>query len=376
MKLLFYLDKTIKPKLEEMEQSNSKELVHYDAFFQALGYSATRGNCYLCGERSTMKYLSGNSRFGGFYKVVNQKYPENNAVFREISEFFALTLDSKAFNPVKNLPDSLRKKEYHVIPVDECINQGWRLDIECFLLGENVRDCYFYTLIGERYLLDRKMKGVRLRFLNDHGGGGDIGRLFLERVQKDRIPTLCITDSDWKYGAFQGNKPEYGTTASTVREAFGKLLGMKLLPLFDAFIIDVHEAENLIPLQVLEDMISPSCQDMRKGVNVLQRLATLPQQPNPLLYYDFKEGISFGSKEGTKSAYWNDILQQLGEKNDNFFVPVQRTQLLEKVVERIRDKQSAKYLREITIDSHLQTVWQNIGMEVLTWGCAFSPQRV
>ena len=381
--MLFYLDKTIGDNLKDLQEKDVDLFRKYSDFLEDLGRSAVKGYCYLCGERQTMKYLSRDGHFGGFYKVVNQKYSESGAVLQKVPKSFVLTfLNSETFNPAKNLPSSLRNMKPCVLPVDKCITQGWRFDIECCLLGENVRDCYFYVLIGERYRLDKSQNGVRLNFLKDHGGGSDTGRLFLERVQENHIPTLCITDSDWKYGPSRENQPEYGGTADNVRKAMTKLLGTELLPLYYAYTIEVHEAENLIPLQVLEEMLSPAYQDMSKGVNVLNRLANLKEQPNPLLFYDFKAGIPLETgKEAKKNSkacvvYWSNILKKLGEKNDDFFVPVQLTNLLEKVVEHISNNKSKKYLQDIAIDSHLQAFWEDIGKEILTWGCAFPPVRV
>ena len=369
--MLLYLDETIKPTLESMDAG---EKARYDAFFHDLGYASSKRWLYLCGERQTLKYLHRQPNYGNYYLSLAHKAQSHKGVMNEVNQIFALTFSqTKQFTP-KELRNVQSKCK--LIPIGRCVQEGWRFNTECRLLVENLTDAYFYRLIGERYLLERKLNlGAGLSFYSQGGGGGTTSQNFLDIVKEHRIPTLCVADSDWRYGPLPGRTPPNGGTLNDLREAIKQCSA--LLPLFELYPLPAHEAENLIPIEILEALAAEKRPNMWAGIQVLQRLSELSDNPSPILYYDYKSGVDCQS-DGAKRDYWQSVAGRLGKDlSQDCFPAVCREGLLKDAVEQMEAHGvKTQRFRTLHIDSCLKPLWKEIGLTVLTWGIASVPGRV
>lgn len=205
---------------------------------------------------------------------------------------------------------------------------------------------------------------------------------------KSKMPTLCIVDSDRKYGETKKyqSEPESGSTWTRVRKKEKDLKQIPLLPPFSVYPLHVHEVENLIPTQALSELVG---QDetlqvsMQPGLNMLEKLKTI-DDGKPLLYYDMKKGFPYMKTEPQRE-YWFNIIKSLGgterdlppvtkEEGKNpatiFFPPVCNNKLLERTIKLL----NGRINQEMHMDDCLAELWNEIGLLMLTWGCANLPQ--
>lgn len=164
------------------------------------------------------------------------------------------------------------------------------------------------------------------------------------------------------------------------------------LPPHEVYPLHVHEIENLIPFKILQQIMEEQLPDMEAGLKFLKELQEI-NDGEPVLYYDFKNGFPY-MKEKAKQAYWKNILLKLGKDNlkmppetkkeaeqeakqDNqlvTFPSLSRNKLLEKANGILKIKSiSEKENMQKSIDGYLDTYWDEIGLLMLTWGCANLP---
>lgn len=196
----------------------------------------------------------------------------------------------------------------------------------------------------------------------------------LEKCAKeDGVFTLCMVDSDIKYGPSKRfpNAPEKGGTAKSVIKTYEQLQD---IPIVFLFCIPAHEIENLIPISVLEYLGTKQKKDWSKLISVLKKLLNSELQSSILLY-DIKKGETI-DKVCPQSEYWREIGERIGET----LFPGVGKRSESKVLKDSFDVMSGETETElhffrIGLDYYLKEKWDEIGEVVFSWGCANDPMR-
>ncbi len=384
---MFYIDKSVKDELSIREMTESELL-----FFSDMASAYQHGYCYLCGDIESLDYLSEHlgKPFNSIYNLVKNRYAENGEVIRIVSKVCVLTFQEEL--SLNMLPEILQKKDKSIfISIQLVITQNIKLNRPCSLIGENLTDCKFYKIVAKHYFYKHNIEKLNLNFHLENGGGDPTCEVLKKVIESDKTLTLCIVDSDRSYGLSKEypNKPHDGNTLKHVRDVSKSL---PKLPPHEVYPLHVHEIENLIPFKILQQIMEEQLPDMEAGLKFLKELQEI-NDGEPVLYYDFKNGFPY-MKEKAKQAYWKNILLKLGKDNlkmppetkkeaeqeakqDNqlvTFPSLSRNKLLEKANGILKIKSiSEKENMQKSIDGYLDTYWDEIGLLMLTWGCANLP---
>lgn len=359
--MVFFLDRTI--CVEISSRPDSAMTQNEILFFTELAIACQRGKCVLCGDIYSLDWLSsyfGNSLVGSIYKTIASHYSEQRAIFESVLTVFVLTYSAVISDAV--LPEALQdSKKVKTIPIRTA--EKWSCSDKCCLLTENLDDCKFYELVAQHYNINNKIKGLNISFHHECGGGDTTCEVLKKCVTLDVKPTLCIVDSDWKYGKSEAypNTPRCGGTAVRARRIAQGLKGNDENPPCEFFQLPVHEVENLIPFQIFEQL-PDDLPDAKTGLELLSNLRTV-YNGEPLLYYDLKKGFSKMEHEPQK-AYWQEIFQELGEELPANLPSLTSNNLLGRAITYISDS-----INTLEIDEYLASIWNNLGAVLLTWGC-------
>ncbi len=374
--MVIFIDESIYERLKNLELKEDENI-----FFSNLAFAHRQGKCYLCGNIMSIEYLSQalEGPAAGIYRQIMSRHSESGEILNLVEKVLVLAFTGDVSQ--RNFPSALMVDGKPMITPVETAMQ-WNLDRPCCLLGEDLSDCNFYKSMGEYFLKKRLITSLHIAVHSESGGGSSLGDGLKKCVSEDLTPTLCIVDSDRKFGAFDENETlPKGNTLKTVENVSEELKNVKGIPPFVMFPLDVHEAENLIPTCILHSIKKP---DVGAGLVLLDKLKNL-FCGKPALYYDLKKGFPYIA-DGAQRRYWTSILltlgghesdmppktkeeaKQLGE--NSFFPHVIGRKALDEAVKSMQKKTLAG---DFVIDDHLHMFWDAIGALVLTWGCANMP---
>lgn len=374
--MIIYIDKSIGQR--------DSFTVDEELMFTELACAHKRGYCYLCGETTSMDKLK--TKIPLYKNTGFSQYAELGTILKLVE-----TLVVISFNNAQDLPRIIKEKmcengySVRVISVSQAIE--YRLNEQCVLLGESSYDCKFYRLIGEYYMhsIKNKIKGISIS-LKDENGGGDSTFVQLNKcVRTEHHLTFCLADSDKKHGtsAKYCNRPAIGNTASQLEKAKNSLKEDKLGHLFELYTLDVHEAENLLPLSLLDKLVNSKAQGAKPGVaflhNLQQKQIGLKEKfPEVILCYDFKNGIDIAKLRDKSNrpqfnkkpllAYWEEIAEMIGS---DVFPPI-ADKTLQLALDQINASPNDFF--ELTVDDYLTDYWSAIGKKVFSWGFAMTPR--
>ena len=356
--MIIYIDESIAQKGKQEEMTFEEKVM-----FTQLACSHISGDCYLTGDDSSIKWLR--EKMPDYFGPIKGHHSELGILIDAVEVVVVLSYNDTA--EIKMLQGKSR-----VITIEEALS--YRLSERCSLLGENRNDCAFYNLLAVRYMNTRpgKMRGTMLSFKKEAGGGSTSHTAFEECVEGNKNLTLCLVDSDIKYGPTERYPDQKkGDTLKKLIDVKNRLEKTPLRKIFEVYDLPVHEAENLIPISVLRDIANTSVPEMRKGVAFLEKLLQA-EKTEAMLYYDFKNG---GNKVKTDPSfnYWYGI----GLDIDDVDFPPLCSGVLEKAIGYLSqvDTQGNIQVTVVSLDNYLIPLWNTIGSKVYTWGCASKPIR-
>ena len=263
-----------------------------------------------------------------------------------------------------DLPEFISKKA-RVIRMQDAIE--YEINAKCCLVGENLSDCKFYSLLAERYIYQHSLNGVGISLHNELGGGHTTSTVFQKCVEDDKVPTLCIVDSDIRHGKTKRFRcdPAKGSTVRKLEKTLGEI-ATGIPPIYELYAIPIHEVENLLPIHLMETL-SSDLPDILIGTAYLKKLRDTGRG-DAILYYDFKEGTP-KIIDGPSKAYWDEIVSII---NDNSFPKVSGNRLLQRSVKKLAETtgEGVKLAVRIELDNYLLDLWEGIGRKVFSWGCA------
>ena len=384
---IYFIDRSIEEELSARALKMEEEV-----FFQDLAIAYQRGDCYLCGDLSSLDVLCQNQAgiTQNIYQVIKNRHLENGAAMNAVQRVFILTYQEDP--SLSSLPEILQdESKCCFIHIPTAIREKWRLSTECYLLTENLDDVEFYLSMAKHYCLKRHIPHQRIGFHRENGGGNTTCDVFEKCIVQDKVPVLCLVDSDRKHGATKAypNGPAIGDTLDRVQKTAKRLATHGVHPPYHTFPLDVHEIENLIPTQLLWKLCKESLSDMRPRLERVVGLQNV-KGGEPLLYYDYKEGFPY-IKNASQRSYWEEILLELGgellsmppqEKRergtycpDALFFPPLNNKLLDHTLKIINSSESDTILKTLQIDDYLKSIWEDVGMQMLTWGYVNEPIR-
>lgn len=248
------------------------------------------------------------------------------------------------------------------------------------LITENQEDALFYELVARYYTICRGFKNIEIYFEKKPGGGDTTAKVLEDTVTTGNRLCLCIVDSDKKFPKDSG-----GTTKGHIEE-FTKY---KTQDIWKVIILDVHEVENLIPIEWIEkcekEIGIPSA-----TISFLQYLKSkIAQEKNdaPIYYFDIKNGIKKDKfvcadsqdknilKKFNKSKcfrdYWSVHLEDYGidlnkleEINGEYIIEGVNKKILKKVLEKYKNIDI-----DMVDEENRKDKWLSLGKDVFSWGC-------
>lgn len=359
--MIIYIDKTIGERCEKIGLTQNEEL-----FFGQLAVAHQRGNCLLFGELDSIKQLC--KKLSGphakLYRNVYGRYSEAKSIIDFVESVLVITSEG-----IPIVPTFIEGKQ-RILSLKEAVEKN--VNSKCYLVGENLNDCAFYTVMAKRYLHKLPVRDVQVNFCNENGGGDTTNLVFKKCVMEDKRLTLCVADSDKKHGESTAypNKPAKGETVRKLEKVYSELKSYKLDSICEVYGLEVHEVENLIPIPVLEKICTSGVPQMSDGIKILKKLLLFGLD-EAVLCYDFKEGDK-KIKEFPAMAYWLEVLEVINERN---MPGICSSKLLEKALGIMRDDSGniTNFIASVTMDPYLDSRWKSIGTKVFTWGCCNKP---
>ena len=248
------------------------------------------------------------------------------------------------------------------------------------MLAENEDDIAFYQYVGQYYVRQNEIGNIRIHFEGQNGGGSTTANV-LERIasEKKRM-CLCITDSDRKYG---NDMP--GETMGRIIEVTKRIQP----EFYEVILLEVHEIENLIPISVLEKIVSQYRLDSQ-GIEFIKYLVENDStRTSPVFYYDFKKGIlkddfilkqnaskdeikKFNKKE-LHRVYWKKYVEgfrgEIREESEQNLVSGICEKVLKYTLQYFQENVTGDRQLSFDPEEHLQDLWNEIGQKVYCWGC-------
>jgi hypothetical protein len=165
-------------------------------------------------------------------------------------------------------------------------------------------------------------------------------------------------------------------------------------------ILDVHEAENLLPLSILDDVVKHDALDAQNGMAYLRLLQEKRMElnkkateqkdkdkekyPEVMLCYDIKKGVNVHKlkldledpekrKKVSKPllAYWEEVIEVVGDDS----IPGIAEKVLTYAIKHMDEITPSGYkkVNDYPIDEYLVDHWDTIGKKVFSWGIANKP---
>lgn len=277
----------------------------------------------------------------------------------------------KSVNKYINIVSNKINKENCIeIPVE--LTSISEIDIcnSTVLITENQEDASFYKLIAKHYIDYKRLKGIKICFEIKPGGGDNTARVLEETVISRERLCLCIVDSDRKFPDDSG-----GTTKMHVEN----FAADKSQDIWKVRILDVHEVENLIPIEWMEKCNTENCIPL-EAIDFLKHLKRkVPEEKDnaPVYYFDIKDGIKkdkfvpTDNKNERFRDYWNKYIEEYGIDLKNA-----KNIDCEHIIKGINKKILDKVLKEfgnknihIKIEDYLIDKWLSLGIDLFSWGC-------
>lgn len=365
--MIIYIDRTIGNLFEQRKPTNEEA-----ALFCKVAQVQKDGKCIICGDIKSIDILIKilPPPYNQIYRIISGRHIESRALFDMVDTVIVLTGDIDA----PAIPAYIEEKSI-AITIDEA--EDMDLSSGCHLVCENIDDCNFFEDLARCYMNRKSLHSINLYSSKENGGGNTTASVF-EKCINQKAMTLCIADSDMKYGKSTDypNDPARGDTLKKVQKVEKRLSDENCRIPFCVLPLCVHEVENLIPLTILEKM-EEDLPCIRSGRILLEKLKEV-DEGCPILYYDFKKGFS-DFEEGPKLSYWREVFQkakdtgiQLVDDVPKPWPAISSNNLLGRASKLIEKAD----FRDVLVDSHLSNHWDTIGKKVITWCCAYPKVRL
>lgn len=302
--------------------------------------------------------------------------PLSKAVFKKVSEDITFNRLAIEFISNKTFFYDSRFLNGRIITVGlNCVDicgyaNGEHALSQPKLILEDIQDSKVYSAIAKWKLskIDT-LSSLNVNYIAVHGGGNRTARVCLNEYESGQ-QVFAICDSDKK-------SPQCvnGQTAQLVKSFF------ESRNMTDrCYVINAHEVENLIPINVLSDSARAT---QLPAIRFIQ--ASLDKYEDCFIFYDFKNGFKYNEiylRETNISRYWREIYDEYPETldlirrinaGDASEDSVLFNKLSSMLVHAIDNMEGVEFLNLLPA---LEREWDNIGDKLISWFIAEAPIRV
>lgn len=304
------------------------------------------------------KQLEVNAR--RLFDSLNRKSHETKELKKVVSRYYTIVADN-----------SITCDNCYTMTVSDILEKEFSAKTQ--LLVENLTDFKFYNYIGLYYALKNKIS-YGVSFDMCPGGGRTSADLLAALIDQETKLLLGIFDGDQKYPG-----DEIGGTLKAVLE----IIDSKDRKFFECISLaeqGVHEAENLIPLKLIEEIYDSREINAQNTIKFLKRL--YEDESDLYFYFDMKKGIYRPGKTYSKeyNTHWEGIAESFRKEEGIEIshiskVIVSQYGLLEKSIEYICENTSENLdglsilFNSYVKNKLIELKWSDIGKEIFTWGC-------
>lgn len=360
--MLYYIDSSI---VEAVAQQNDSVVQRLDELL----YCWKRGLCILDSCRRNLDRLialGGSMKDFSAVKAVKQGI---HNIYSDIDFFIVLTNGNA--NPQLDADLSKKAALLEITSISGVFNFAIN-----FVVCENVRDYDLYKWGTDSLVKALKDIIFNLNIMPYNGGGSTI----VDSVRHlNGFNKLLITDSDKKYASC----PK-GSTDSLIQQ----YIRTERPDLCWSYTLIVHEVENLLPFEVIENVTSTVKYKIKK-LNIIKDDAF---GNTFLIYFDFKNGFRCShlrlirKNENTSLGNYKKLLSSIGisedrikkalkmkyDKNtDNELVCGFGDSILPDCLTYISSHDNVN----LNILDYQKEDWGNISRKIWSLGCAMKPKR-
>lgn len=357
--MLINIDKSISETLQSASTpSNAFEKVKIALEKIAMGQ---KNNCHIVyGDREVIQSICNSYE--------NMEDEGKNSLTYKVFYFVLNKVigRSSVYNNIKNIffanvgfwdEDVLSRREKHYITIN--INN---LDVDDFvslfdnktsLLGENsINDIdNYYVPIAKKY------EAIRIDIAYEPDKCDD--KVYKNYANKDKHFCLAFIDSDLLYAGFQREGHELSVVIPKKDKEFNEPFNC------DFHIIDVRDAENLLPIDLIKKYKVANHENITAIERVENLIGNSPKMDLFIAYFDFEKGVPSKKKNDAKEkSFWANVF------GTNDYIDGFDTK-----------KKFLKICSEIehydinTLPSILKTEWNTIGELIKTRCCCIKYKR-
>lgn len=241
------------------------------------------------------------------------------------------------------------------------------------LIGENDYDCQFFEWILKWYkqtVVPRRDLHTSMSHIN--GAGGSTPTAIQKELQKKHV-SVCIVDTDVR---FPGDRIKNDSTCKKCRRV------ARHEPFFLLLELNVHEIENLIPINFLEHIDEWNGDSGKKK----EAFDFISGDPSIMPYFDIKKGVQKSSvvgddlyNFGKKCYQHNHIMVESGSyeelyaRADKYVYPGLNEQALKHTLNYLDNNSNPE--RPVLMDFQRQN-WEKIGEALLNYCVAHNSEMI
>lgn len=363
--MLFFIDDSV---VEAAEKGTTAVLKKLNDLF----YCWEKGLCIIgCSRKNLIKLCK--IKGIGNYQLVLSASQGIQSLYADLDFFIYLIYGENKGHSLGEFSDKYRELEITSFRgiLDMSLN---------FIVCENVTDYSFYIWLTEQSIRSLQCRSYRLNVL-PFNGGGSTTVASLKYIQNHFCLVIC--DSDVKY---EGCK--HGDTYRSIKDCVSNLefMGKKTVWMY---VLSVHEAENLVPLDLLEHVSQK---------NVIKKIRTIFSKEYGsifLSFFDLKEGFKESTyrmlkntdnevfqkyeriliESGKTKFYLNNLLRRKYEKGkDNCIVCGLGKEILSKAVMYMENNDVSP--DNYKVENYQSADWNEISRKIWSLGCAMAPKHI
>lgn len=330
----------------------------YTIFFNGLAHSINNGKNYIYLSKKTLELLYNSKKIDltsrKIYKRIFDNSSEDLAIKKSVSR--RVMVANNGEDKIKIIDNQI------LIPIDIAIEKNL-FDTRTNLICENLSDCNFFGNIAKLYKLENSINAINIELENNNGGGDTIVEVYKEKDKLKEI-SLLIVDSDQKY-----YEAPLGNTLK-------RLLKVEKSQVVEIYSLHVHEIENLIPIQMIENYYRQSNNEENREdvINFLKLFKISNFDNSPLAFFDMKKGIQVKKWQENENyrEYWKLNLESVKYVYDEnqYIINGFGDNLLRKINSFLDKKIYEEDFMEKNMNSYIINVWKEIGKLVYSYGCS------
>lgn len=370
--MLYEIDKSC---LELLDDKNNISLI---AFFEQLALDRRKCKNLLVAEREVLNKFAKWECLSVVAREIYTRLANRSSEYRNIVNNTTKYCRLVANGEVECIGE--RGHEIIILPIEKIAMK--ELTGKTLIVTENIEDIGLYKIIGQYYIRRKRLGNVRIDFEERNGGGSTIATVVKEIISESMRMFICILDSDKKYADQQSPGDTMKKVIETVED---KMTNYN----YDILPLEIHEVENLIPISVLEMVVTKKCLN-EEALKFMKRLIKNDSSScSPVFFFDLKKGIPANKIVKDKNAdaqekkrfaknqlyriYWEKYICEYGILIDQCecsgaIIPGVCDNILKYSIEYCRDYLMQTF-EETQIDLYMEKIWMEIGERIYCWGC-------